>query len=114
MIVTCPVLYKGAVFGICAPTKANADLVNEGRLLETCSLVMNVALESAVKFPTSTTRPDDEDDSQGSAVAARVRGSDAHGGEDDLVIFAPRTFTWTNRTADRTMCRITSGWQYGP
>ena len=38
--------------GFSAPTKAISDLVFKGRMLETYSSVVNVALESALKFPT--------------------------------------------------------------
>ena len=81
-----------AFFGIPPPTRTDLDLVNEGRTLETYRLVINVALESAFKFPTSKTfstrhfspdctRPDDDDDSQGLEVAAGEAGPDARMGD---------------------------------
>ena len=36
-----------------ARTTTNSELVNEGQMLETFSLVINVVVESAFKFPTS-------------------------------------------------------------
>ena len=74
VMLTCRVLWHGPLFHIPLPHGADSGLVNEGRMLATYSLVLDVALDSAPKFPTSKTNS-----ARGFVLTARTLMTMTHG-----------------------------------
>ena len=133
VMLTCRVLWHGPLFHIPLPHGADSGLVNEGRMLATYSLVLDVALDSAPKFPTSKTNS-----ARGFVLTARTLMTMTYGArwwqqeQEDLMrgweinnlIFkmertilwdlTPDMHTWTNKTADRTMMNGGTGPRTNP